>query len=282
MRKTSTGRKLTCINNDYFSEANLAEHPERFVIVGFLAADGCIHQTVGQPQIGIVLSGKDEIVLTMINKEIALGGRNIWHSTSSCNGKRHPTVRITFPSFQLCHDLSKYGIVANKTWSLQFPCLPEPAMAYFIRGYFYGDGSIYGKGGLSRYQFTGRMIFMSAMRDYLIRTGIIKRAGLYSIKNPAFASLEIYGRQANLMAGYMLADNKMVLLPRKHIRIDIPNRTTHWSEKEVIELLKCQTNKQIKELCSRIGRTYPSGKIKREKLTGSPLGIWQVRGSSRL
>jgi transposase len=67
------------IKNDYFSKENLDLFPERFVIVGFIAADGCISDTKnGQNILCINISKKDLNVLNIINKEICKNTRKIY------------------------------------------------------------------------------------------------------------------------------------------------------------------------------------------------------------
>ena len=57
------------------------------------------------------------------------------------------TYTLSFRSNQMSNDLSKYGIVQNKTYITEhLPQIPEEFMVPFIRGIIDGDGSLYFSG----------------------------------------------------------------------------------------------------------------------------------------
>lgn len=287
MHKPSTGWNTACIKNDYFSYDKLKSCPERFVIVGFIAADGCISQpAVGQDQLIFSLSAKDRIALEKINEEIAGGNRAINESNVKCqNCKTYPAVRLYLPSNQICSDLARYGIIPRKTKTLPFPDLTEPAMRYFLRGYFYGDGCVYNTGkGSIRYSIVGRKVFCQAIKDYLISSRIIDTAGLYDVrrkeKDTGYANLDIYGRQAELLGKYLFFDDKLMLLPRKHVKIKIPIQATHWTREETDQIIACQSYPELKNLCQKIGRSYSTAKAKRLEITHQPFKRYRQKGIS--
>jgi hypothetical protein len=143
--------RTACIRHDYFSYKNMKLHPERFVIVGFIAADGCISDTkTGQKYMILNLAKKDKCILDMINEEICSGGRNL-----SFN-KTTKSLMFYIPSDPICSDLSRWNIVPRKTRKYKLPSnLSKAEMAYFLRGYFYGDGCVYGKKSAKFYALIG-------------------------------------------------------------------------------------------------------------------------------
>lgn len=109
--------------------------------IGFLAADGSIHKNKNLLMIG--LSRKDrehlEKFKRFIGSDVEIKDRDM---TCSTNGKSYPSSLIHIYSKELIDDLSKYGIVANKSnQNIDFlEHMPELYKIYFILGYFDGDG----------------------------------------------------------------------------------------------------------------------------------------------
>ncbi|MFA6938939.1 MAG: hypothetical protein WC229_01600 [Candidatus Paceibacterota bacterium] len=46
-------------------------------------------------------------------------------------------------SFEMCEDLNKLGLKANKTKNLLLPKVPKKYFSDFVRGYFDGDGNVW-------------------------------------------------------------------------------------------------------------------------------------------
>jgi hypothetical protein len=265
MPKKSTGYKIKYIKHNYFDISNIQQYPEIGVIIGFIAADGCISKRPKrQATLTIRLGKKDKIVLDIINKKIAKSTRPIWEDKLS--------FCLSFPSNEICNDLAQYGIVPRKTSTFTLPSIPEPLMSYFIRGYFYGDGCIHGSGSRRKYQFMGNTIFILQLKKYL-ENKAIDRANFYPIKKcKDYGYIEINGRQAAFLSDYMFANNKMKILPRKHIRTKHSNiKSTWWTKEETEMLIECKQYSEIKELCKKIERPYDAAKTKRLAITGKPL-----------
>jgi hypothetical protein len=248
-------------NHNYFHEDNLKLHPERLVIVGFIAADGCISvPKSGQRKICFNLCEKDKSVLDRINSEICFGARHIYPN------RKTRSAMLSIPSDQLCKDLSVFGIVPRKTETFTLPLLPEPQMAYFLRGYFYGDGCVYGEGCKRRYHIIGTSSFCHSLRDYILSKGVVERASIYPAKNPVYANFEVSGRQAQMMSLYLFADNKMVLLQRKHVKTVVPVKATWWTKDEIKQIRNCSSFADVRTFCESTGRSYESAKTKRRQL----------------
>ena len=111
---------------------------EMAYIMGFLAADG----NIAKNENGIFLEvhQHDEELLKQFC-EITQSNRPLAYRVNN-NGT--PCVKMKVWSAAWKQDLAKYGIIPNKTFTLQSPSLlaPQYRMDY-IRGYFDGDGSCY-------------------------------------------------------------------------------------------------------------------------------------------
>lgn len=111
-------------------------------LMGFIAADGYLPKTKGaKNRIVISLQEKDEEVLQAIAKEIGFEGPI--HHYLSVEG--FPFVSLAFSSNKLRQTLEKHGIVNAKTYKLNsLPKIEEKYLLDFIRGFFDGDGSVFG------------------------------------------------------------------------------------------------------------------------------------------
>jgi hypothetical protein len=205
--------KTDQIKNDYFSKINLSSHPERFVIIGFLAADGCIYnEGYGQSRLCINLSQKDRCALDLINQEICVGTRNI------TNNKTTKSCQIYIPSDEICKDLSRYGIIPRKTKNFDIPKITKEKMKYFLRGYFYGDGCYHRYKYRSVYNIIGSNQFGKSLKNYLIKNRIVENCGVYQLKrSPNHSQIVFQGKHAISFGAYIMNNEKMMLLPRKHI-----------------------------------------------------------------
>ena len=239
--------KIECIDNDYFSPQNLKKYPERYIIIGFIAADGCIsHQNVGQDRVCFNICRKDETSLNLINKEICRSGRKLSYI------KKTNSLQLHIPSNQICKDLSKYNIIPRKTQTFQLPQLTGVKMAYFLRGYFYGDGCLSGKGSHQVCILLGTCNFITSLHSYLIDNNIINRAGVYPIHHSElYREIRIKNTEAAKFTEYIFFDDKLKLLPRKHLIIMPVIKGSRWTEKEQHLLQRLS----ITEFCNQTGRT---------------------------
>lgn len=121
------------VNDEYFNR----ESHNMAYIMGFLAADGHIHQKDNRIEIG--LSSVDTEFLETIRKE--LGIENEVKISQTSNG--YEQCRLSFSSSKIKQSLANYGIGYDKTYNLALPKnLSKEYMIDFIRGYFDGDGSV--------------------------------------------------------------------------------------------------------------------------------------------
>jgi intein-encoded DNA endonuclease-like protein len=75
---------------------------------------------------------------------------------------------LCMTSEKMCIDLSKYGVVKNKTHVTFFPNIPEELHHHFIRGVFDGDGSITTNVMIScSFDMTGNIDLISKIKSIL-------------------------------------------------------------------------------------------------------------------
>lgn len=245
--------KTAQIKHDYFKIIT----PAKMVIIGFLAADGCIHLKKSKLKtyeyLCLNLCVKDKIALDLINLEIANGQRHI------SPNKKTNSLQLYIPSKIICEDLSKWNIVPRKTQIFMMPEISDELMPYFLRGYFYGDGCVSGVGSSRVYMFIGTTKFCNQVSEYLIEKRIVDSCHIYAAKNSHYSNLVIKGRNGAMFSKYIFSDDVMMLLPRKHIITEEQIVGTRWTKNECEKLLK---SKDLKTFCEETGRKLNSSKVK--------------------
>lgn len=131
-------------NEDYFEKIDT---DDKAYWLGWLITDGCISKT----SISLTLKKCDEYILEQFQSDLGLDGK-----IKPFNGKYS---RLMFWSRKMVEDLSKYGIVENKTFSVDLPELESNLIPSLLRGCVDGDGGIsyleYGRRKDSELSFTG-------------------------------------------------------------------------------------------------------------------------------
>lgn len=127
-RYNQYGRKYQ-YNDDFFENI---DNEEKAYWLGFIMADGYTLHTKKQKRLRIALGLKDE---NHLNKFLFSIDSNI---DIKYDGK-NPYVDVN--STKMCDDLSKLGIVPNKSNNEIVPEISENLLSHFIRGLFDGDGS---------------------------------------------------------------------------------------------------------------------------------------------
>lgn len=116
------------LDEDFFAEIDTAE---KAYWLGWLITDGCI--TKGNT-ISLTICKKDIKILGLLQSDLGLGNK-----IKPFNEKY---VRFSFCCKRMVEDLSKYGIVMNKTFTVELPDLDKELMPHLLRGCFEGDGGI--------------------------------------------------------------------------------------------------------------------------------------------
>lgn len=119
--------KKYTINEDYF---DVIDNQDKAYWLGFIAADGYNREDRGYIEFRL---HKQDIDILNKFKQCLSSNHNIQiYKDTYCN--------LTIYSSKLSKKLAEYGIIQNKTYSLQLPNIENSLFRHFIRGYFDGDG----------------------------------------------------------------------------------------------------------------------------------------------
>jgi hypothetical protein len=121
-------------DRDFFQEINTEE---KAYFAGFIAADGNIRKDFLKMRIELNIKDKEilEKFKTVLGSDLTIK-EHFRPNNHSCY--------LDLNSKKICTDLSKIGIIPNKSLILDinFDLIPQELTRHFIRGYFDGDGSI--------------------------------------------------------------------------------------------------------------------------------------------
>jgi hypothetical protein len=164
------------VDENYFENLNTEDKNYWY---GFILADGHIREQDNMLQID--LNNKDIEILIKFKEHIKFEG-NI-----EPNNKRQ-SVKIRIFSEKIFNDLIKLGCIQDKTRKLEFlKIIKNEFIHHFLRGYFDGDGCIYGKSHNIQFKIYSTLIFNLKYQQILIEklnlniTKINKRKGCYSL-----------------------------------------------------------------------------------------------------
>ena len=99
-------------------------------VLGLFVTDGHVNKKIHS----IYFSQKEERILQIIAKYMEAD------YVLAATGPTKTTPTLIINSKEIKKDLAAMGIGANKSFTLQFPCVPEEYLASFIRGVIDGDG----------------------------------------------------------------------------------------------------------------------------------------------
>jgi intein-encoded DNA endonuclease-like protein len=135
--------------------------------LGLITADGCIYvpkKIKSQKQLHIQLKNNDRYILEEFKKELKLTGQTI-NEYLNCS-------KLCICSDKICNDLSKYGVLERKTYTLKFPeNISHKLFRHYLRGFFDGDGCIH----IRKYRgfcisFTSSSLeYLEKMKKYLCK-----------------------------------------------------------------------------------------------------------------
>lgn len=143
----SNQERAKSVNEHYFDKI---DNLKKAWILGFIAADGSISKKRNCIKIG--LSTVDKEILEKIRQEVKIE-RCILDSETN-NG--FAISDLTWSNANHKYQLSKYGIVPNKTYhTINVPKLPLELQLAYIQGYFDGDGCFRDDGKYCRWEICG-------------------------------------------------------------------------------------------------------------------------------
>ena len=186
-------------NELYF---NLINTPQKAYWLGFLYADGCVHNNSNE--ISINITDKDQVEKF---KE-AIGAIN--HKITETKDKRFENAKTLYQfsirDAQLHADLEKWGCITQKSLQLKtIPNIPRNYVSHFIRGYFDGDGSLHYLKGTDNFRisFIGTKEFLTEIQKE-IGTNVSLQHGA---SGQAY-TLQISGRkQVERILNYLYKDS---------------------------------------------------------------------------
>lgn len=109
-------------------------------ILGYIAADGCIHKRKNR---------KNSYILNITSKDkdnLLKMGKNLSPDCSisiKYNSQKMPYSQIQISNKEICTDLIKLGISFKKNYRSSFIKVPKGYFSDFVRGFFDGDGTVY-------------------------------------------------------------------------------------------------------------------------------------------
>lgn len=121
------------INSNYFS---VIDSEEKAYWLGFLFTDGSVDHYKSTGRIRLQLKKEDKEILEKYRECLQLDCRII-------ENKQRSLVSVEFTDEQIFNDLSKYGIIPNKTYEckhIPFDKIPSQFLVPFIRSLYDGDG----------------------------------------------------------------------------------------------------------------------------------------------
>lgn len=210
-------RRYTC-NHTFFSSI---DSEEKAYWLGFIAADGYISNSKeSKSALVLVLQWIDKDHLVQLQETL-----QSTHPVKEYHYSYQDMAKLFIRSEQLTHDLATYGIVGNKTFSLQWPSLPYDLLRHFLRGYVDGDGGFYtSKTAYKRknviFSVTSNEQFLEGMQQFLMSSlGLPKTIHSQRHKESPIFMLRYCGRnQVERIVSWLYKD-ATVYLPRKYTKI---------------------------------------------------------------
>lgn len=207
---------------DYFENVNTEK---KAYFLGLLVSDGCVSGN----EIVIRLQEGDRYILEEFALDIGFDKDKV-----TLIPKRKETCKnqasLRFSNQKMVKDLSKYGVVPNKSHITYFPDISEEFHSHFIRGVFDGDGSISRPKIKDLYTFgiCGNVELIKIIQNILVKEcslGFTKLAiPKSSCKN--IANMLYTGNRQCIKIKQYVYNNATIFLTRKKDKFD--EITTKW------------------------------------------------------
>lgn len=212
----SKGVKKYKYNEMFF---NKIDTEEKAYWLGFIAADGNV---INKPQCTLHI-GLNAIDANHLNKFITAIDSNAPVKTTKYYSKNKllNLSRIDIHNKQIVYDLSKYGVVPNKTkiieWNKLTDNIPTNLVRHFVRGYFDGDGSWkYYKNRITFNVCSASIYnFLEHLQNWLILQLNVKQTKIYK-RFDGFQALEYSGNLQCKKIYNLLYDDSTIRLDRKY------------------------------------------------------------------
>ena len=153
------------VNENFFEAINTEKQA---YYLGLFIADGCVYRFRKNTMFNMLsLQKEDSYMIEQFAKDVCA-------SRQIVTDKRDGSRSITVTSNKMAYDLSKYGVVEDKTFITYLPKIDRELYPHLIRGILDGDGNVgyrVTKEGRERWQiaFCGSYKLMSDIRDFFIQ-----------------------------------------------------------------------------------------------------------------
>ena len=160
------------LDESYFSKIDTNQ---KAYLLGLLYADG--NNNEKNNTITLYFQEKDKHILEEIK---ILLKTNIPLQIIKPRKETHQVgYKLVITSSKMSKDLSKHGVISNKTFFLTFPNIEETLISHFIRGYFDGDGCIINLKGRERVSLVGTDLLLDKIQDIFYEKLLIKKTIRY-------------------------------------------------------------------------------------------------------
>lgn len=212
------------IDHDYFEEINTER---KAYWIGFILADGSIHKREYQRGtytniLRIELKISDKYLLDELARDLK-SDRTVKECKTEERKQGFKAKHdgyITFSSKKMGDDLSKYGVVPNKTFKLkELPKIREDLMPHLIRGYFDGDGSVYinSKTQSLRTSFYGTHDFVENIHLFLKEKLNLRDKTIHDQKEAKVSFVNYAKEESEKIYHYIYKDSTIFLKRKKEI-----------------------------------------------------------------
>lgn len=172
-----TRKRRHNINEHYFQKIT---SPEQAYWLGFLSADGYVHN--GRGELTLELQESDKEHIEKFRKAISSEHPIIPIKTGI--DKQFLHYRLSFKCAAMVRDLSMYNIIQNKSLIFYPVNIPQPLFQYWILGYMDGDGCIFKCRKRFKISFTGTYETLTIIKNYFNSSNTIRRE--HKCKNNTF------------------------------------------------------------------------------------------------
>jgi hypothetical protein len=180
--------------------------------LGFIISDGCINRNC----LVITIQERDSYILENFKNMIDFDGKlyNINYKKRNENFSNQKSINLI--SNKLVSDLSKYGVISNKSHKTKFPNIPDYLYHHFIRGVFDGDGCVSISGKTLNFNIVGNKELIEEIQLILIKNCNLNRTKFGKSKSENIVYVRYGGNlQCKKIFDYLYQDSN-IFLQRKY------------------------------------------------------------------
>lgn len=211
--------------NSYFENIDTKD---KAYFLGLLAADGSVVYNQKSYSISLELLEEDGYIIERFNQYAHLNEKIHLDARNNCRRKR-----IDIASKKMAKDLSKYGIVRDKSHknSIFIPIIGTNLIPHFIRGYFDGDGIAKTNGYIG---FCGSKTIIEQINDYFIELYNVSQNSITYNKWNGIYYIQ-WGKKEDTMkiADVIYKDSTDLFLKRKQEKIFNRLRPEVWKHTDL-------------------------------------------------